>query len=175
MKFGQIHRIVISAKEQDAINRLESQRDATKAALNELESKRQERMEMQKQTESEIDSFFESMKKVLDYRHRNLKVAFDQLKEAQTAVADEQLIKLQKQQQSIIEALDSQNALVLDTQIDGKKREIKIQEITTNAMQSVDEEAVRIHLQEIVFSRDEKAVSEVMTLFLSFDPKRTGM
>merc|ERR1719334_1684174 len=111
-------------------------------------------MEMQKQTELEIDSFFESMKKVLDDRHRNLKVSFDQLKVTQTAVADEQLIKLQKQQQSIIEALDSQNALVLDTQIDGKKREIKIQEITTNAMQSVDEEAVRIHLQEIVFSRD---------------------
>merc|ERR1719295_1558169 len=159
--FGQIHRVVcvITSKEQESINKIESQRDAVDAALKSIELKHVERVKMQKASKSEIDSFFESVKKQLDERHQKLKEEFQEKVDAQSLA----LLQLRGHQESIGETLNKLNAMVLDPKIESKKRENDIVEITAKLMGSMDLEAMTRNLEQIVFSGDEEAVSQFIS------------
>ena len=74
--------------------------------------------------------------------------------------------KLDDLRKSVTEKLEEQNALTMQSDIDRKKREIKMEEITKRALDDIDDDVMTLNVPEIVFSLDDESVFEVDTLSL---------
>ena len=79
----------------------------------------------------------------------------------QTDALQQQQDKLQKLRESVESGLKDQNVMIRDPKMDGKKREIKMEEIVNDVIGAMDQKAMSMKPREIVFSCDDNAVSEV--------------
>merc|ERR1740123_2303936 len=71
--------------------------------------------------------------------------------------------KLDDLRKSFTEKLEEQNALTMQSDIDRKKREFKMEEITKRALDDIDDDVMTLNVPEIVFSLDDESVFEFIS------------
>ena len=143
------------------MSHLESKRVAINDAIKRIQFKHVENVREQRLSEAQIHSFFKSIRQQLDERYLKLKVEFAEKVNTQQATVNVQISTLQKHQQSITEALDQQNALLLNPDNNTKERQTIIDEITSNVLGALEEKQLSFNPQRITFSRNEESVAEV--------------
>lgn len=78
----------------------------------------------------------------------------------------EQQDKLRKFRASVQNGMQSQNKMVLNQDTQRKKRECNLREITSNVLGNMAQETKPPDIRDIVFRKDDQAVSEVCRCFI---------
>ena len=151
--------IVISAKEQDAMSKLQKAGSEVDRLLEENAAIQGKLTADTQRISSEIDSAFTDYMTRLTQRAEALKQKLNaESKEREDAVVQQQQY-LTKLKESIASGLQQENEMLIDTKMDAKKREIKMESITNEVLNTMTN--LTISAPEIVFSRDDQSVLEV--------------
>lgn len=160
-----IQRIVVSTKEQEAMSKMESYLSNIDQILKQNAVRQAKVTENTQRVSDEIDETFNGYISQMTAKAEELKAKLNEESKQQNEMLLQQMQNLKKFRESVKSGLDSQSAMLIDTNLDQKKREIKIDEITSQTLGVVDEDTMKMNIPEIVFGRDDQSVSEVKNLF----------
>ena len=117
---------------------------------------------------STIKSTFAAFKTKMEEREKELENKLNEESNKSLNILKMQQTNLEKYKDLIIEASKEQNGLILDPDIDSKKREIKINQITKKTLNEINNDDVKMKVAEIKFILDAGAVNAVYTIYLYF-------
>ena len=164
----QIRHIVISSKEQAAMQKMKEALSKINQLLEQNTARQAKLTADAQRISSQIESTFSAYVAKLTERAMALQKQLRAESERETNSLKQQQEVLQKLRESVESGLESQNAMLIDTKIDDKKREIKIEGITSKLLSAMDEDGMSMKAPDLVFASDDKAVSEVSTLSPGF-------
>eukprot|EP01083_Nonionella_stella_P287148 977356_1 len=153
-----IYRVVTSTKECDSMKLLESKLSTVDGATQKNTNETSTALQDKQKIEDEIESTFGAIINAINERKKQLmgtlndesNVILNGLKQQQNA--------LSSYVTSIKQAQKQQNELLLDPNMDTTKRELKIIEITNNALQSIDDGVLSVDTPKIKYILDVDAV-----------------
>ena len=160
----QIRHIVISSKEQAAMQKMKETLSKINQLLEENTASQAKLTADAQRISSQIESTFSEYVAKLTERAAALQEQLRKESERETNSLKQQQETLQKLKESVESGLESQNAMLIDTKIDDKKREIKIEAITSKLLSVMDKDEMSMTASDLVFSTDDDAVSEVSAL-----------
>ena len=112
-------------------------------------------------TESVIESTFNQFRDKLNEREKELKNKLNEESNKLLNALKHQQQNLQKYKVTLNQANKDQNALILDPEFVGKKREIKIDEITKTNINQINNDDLKVDVDGIKFDVDVNAVNKV--------------
>eukprot|EP01083_Nonionella_stella_P172089 589457_1 len=153
-----IYRVVTSTKECDSMKLLESKLSTVDGATQKNTNETSTALQDKQKIEDEIESTFGAIINAINERKKQLmgtlndesNVILNGLKQQQNA--------LSSYVTSIKQAQKQQNELLLDPNMDTTKRELKVIEITNNALQSIDDAVLSVDTPKMKYILDADAV-----------------
>lgn len=164
--------IVISTKEQEAMQKMKETLSNIEQALEQNAADQARLTADTQRLSSQIESTFSEYIAKLTERATALQEQLRVESKKETDALKQQQENLQKLKESAQNGLESQNAMLIDTKMDDKKREIKIAEITTKLLSTVNEDLMSNHAPNLVFASDDDAVYQVSVPSLYTDSRR---
>ena len=156
--------VVISTKEQGAMDTLETTLAQMNQMLEDNVAKQAQITADSKRIDSEIDDIFGQYVSKLTERAVELKKELNAEAKKQTETLVQQQEELKKSKESVESGLSDQRAMIMDTKMDKKKRQTKMLQITEDILQGIDEDGLKVQLPDIKFTHDDAAVSKVSIL-----------
>eukprot|EP01083_Nonionella_stella_P064861 169457_1 len=153
-----IYRVVTSTKECDSMKLLESKLSTVDGATQKNANETSDAEQNRQKIEDEIKCTFGAIRDVLKEREKQLMGALNDESNAILNSLKQQQNALSSYVTSIKQAQKQQNKLLLDPNMDTTKRELKIIEITNNALQSIDDGVLSVDTPKIKYILDVDAV-----------------
>eukprot|EP01083_Nonionella_stella_P162151 532068_1 len=141
---NQIYRVVMSTEESTSMNILNKKLSEIDAALQVNDKTTGQLLEETRNKEAAIESAFVGFRNKLNEREEMLKIQLTEESNKQLHVLKVKKTNMERNKKTIAEASKEQNELILDPNMDKKKREIKIREITTKAINSMGDNALEL-------------------------------
>lgn len=158
----QIRHIVISTKEQEAMQKMKAALSNIAQLLEQNAADQAKLTATTQRISSQIESIFSNYVAKLTDRAMALQEQLRTESKKQGEALIQQQENLQKFKESIESELERQNAMLIDTKMDDKKREVKIEEITDKQLSAINDDVKTIKTADLVFATDDNVVSEVM-------------
>ena len=153
--------IVISNKEEIAMQKM---KEALSNVAQSLEQNAADQAKLTADTQrisNQIESTFSEYVAKLTERAMGLQEQLRTQSKQKTEALKQQQENLQKLKESVESGLESQNTMLIDAKMDRKKREMKIEEITSNVLSAMDDNSKEAKAPDMVFATDDNAVVEV--------------
>lgn len=163
---SQIYRVIVSQKEENFIQMLNAKSSEIDVAIQRNTESTSSLLEETQKRDAEIESVFATLRKRLGEQEKVLRNKVNEESVSQLKELKTQKRMLEAYQQSIAMATKEQKMLILDPNIDSVEREMKIGQITSDTIDSIDANKVETEVSAIEFVIDEPAVNEVFTLIL---------
>ena len=154
-----IRHIVISAKEQEAMSKLQKAGSDVDQLLESNAAIQAELTADSQRISGQIDSIFSEYITRLTQRAEELKIKLNTESKAKLDALSQQQEQLSKTKESVTSGLEQENALLLDTNVDSKKREIKIESITDDILSTMNDSPLKV--SKLVLAKDNQSVFEV--------------
>eukprot|EP01083_Nonionella_stella_P093499 262057_1 len=141
---NQIYRVVMSTEESTSMNILNKKLSEIDAALQVNDKTTGQLLEETRNKEAAIESAFVGFRNKLKEREKMLQIQLTEESNKQLNGLKVKKTNMERNKKTIAEASKEQNELILDPNMDKKKREIKIREITTKAIDSMGDNALEL-------------------------------
>ena len=156
--------IVISQKERDVMNEMESQLELVSGALSAYVEARSELENEHKKKQCEIDRVFKVMHTLLSQRRKEMTNKLNEMVATQRNGLDTMSNDLQGHRESIVEGLKLQNAMISSSaKMDRKKRENALEDITRSTLRGKENGELSPQFRHIEFVEDQAAVSRFIS------------
>lgn len=153
--------VVISKKEQEAVNRMEFKLEEVTAALKKCRQEQSDLVTEQKEKEHEIDAIFNAIKNTLDQRQQELKSKLNDLSIIRRDTLQSVSIGLKKHCESIAVGLKQQNAMITGATKMDTERENIIVDIATATLENVTDGELNRKWRPIEVVVDHSRISKV--------------
>lgn len=165
--FGPI--TVITEKEQEAIQLMETRLDAVRTALKINEQKQGNLQREQKEQENEIDTVFDELERILVQQRSALKSKLTEMINTERDVLQSQARLLMNHSESLTAGKKQQNAVIANfSKIDKKDRERTVQGITVSVLKEIDDDELKRKRQSVELMIDREAILKVQSTFNLF-------
>ena len=153
--------IVLSAKEGEAMDKLQTALTNIDEMMKQNVQNQSNLKEETQRITKEIEDTFSGYIAKITERAVTLKrkLSADSKTKTDELLKEEEAFK--KLRESIQSGIESQSAMIRDTNFDRKKREIQMMEITNNVLGAMDQDTETLTVPNTVFSHDDDAVLKV--------------
>merc|ERR1719244_1246795 len=155
--------IVITAKEQEAMDKMKTTLTQIDLLLEQNAMQKAKVTADTQRISNEIESVFGGYIAQLTERMVTLKKELTTESKKQTDALQQQYEQLNNVRDSIEDGIKEQNTMLTDTQIDAKKRQIQMEQITDSAVGAMDSETMKVEVNDIVFQHDDDRISEFVS------------
>merc|ERR1719244_2177654 len=160
--------IVITAKEQEAMDKMKTTLTQIDLLLEQNAMQKAKVTADTQRISNEIESTFGGYIFQITERMVTLKKELTTESKKETDALQQQYERLNSARASIEDGIKEQNTMLMDTQIDAKKRQILMEQITDSAIGAMDSETMKAEVSDIIFRHDDDRISKVITHIPSF-------
>eukprot|EP01084_Bolivina_argentea_P212917 361813_1 len=158
-----VYRIVMSPKENQFIQKLEDKLSTLDMALKNNLNTTTESITNTKNIENNIISVFNNYQKQLAQRQKLLITKLNQKSNDQLHTLQNQKNILENYKQSVKASIHEQNAMILNPNLNSSKREIKMEVLTNNTLNSINNNDLNVTAAQISFIMDNNVVNKCIS------------